>query len=286
MAKSKHKNKTPIIGRTQEIQILRTAIQLGRNILIEGPVGVGKTFLVREILNDLRLEHERVDGDTRYTESKLTGWFDPPVVLKKGYVASCFMEGPLVSAMRTGKVLFINELNRMPESVQNILLPAMDERHITIPKLGRVDAKPGFLVIATQNPREFTATHALSEALLDRFEMVPLSYQSKDEECEILRSQLPGKVDEEILERVVDLIRATRNHPAIKRGASIRAALAVMTLISGGVSLEEACLIAIPSRIEMVTSDEDPRQVIRELLSSDIFPEMKEKKSPQKPFQR
>lgn len=288
MVKSKNKNQTQsqIVGRTQEMQILRAAIQLGRNLLIEGPVGVGKTFLVREILKDLRLAHERVDGDTRYTESKLTGWFDPPVVLKKGYVASCFMEGPLVSAMKQGKVLFINELNRMPESVQNILLPAMDERHITIPKLGRIDAKPGFMVIATQNPREFTATHAISEALLDRFEMVPLSYQSQDEECEILRNQLPGKVDEETLERVVDLVRATRNHPAIKRGASVRAALAVMTLISGGVSLEEAVLIALPSRIEMVTSDEDPRQIIRELLSSDIFPEMKEKKSPQKTSQR
>jgi len=286
VAKSKNKNQTQIVGRAQEIQILRAAIKLGRNILIEGPVGVGKTFLVREILNDLQLEHERVDGDTRYTESKLTGWFDPPIVLKKGYVASCFMDGPLVSAMRKGKVLFINELNRMPESVQNILLPAMDERHITIPKLGRIDAKPGFLVIATQNPREFTATHSLSEALLDRFEMVLLSYQSKDEECEILRGQLPGKVSEETLERVVDLVRATRNHPAIKRGASVRAALAVMTLISGGVSLDEACLLALPSRIEMVTSDEDPRQIIRELLSTDIFPEMKEKKSPQKSSQR
>ncbi|NBU72831.1 MAG: MoxR family ATPase, partial [Bacteroidetes bacterium] len=169
--------KNKIVGRQKEFESLQKAIALNRNVLIEGPVGVGKTFLVREVLMALKRDFERVDGDTRYTESKLTGWFDPPLVLKKGYVSDCFIDGPLVSAMRKGRILFINELNRMPEAVQNILLPAMDERHISIPKLGRVDAKPGFLVIATQNPREFTATHAVSEALLDRFEMLQLPYQ-------------------------------------------------------------------------------------------------------------
>jgi len=278
MAKTKNK----IVGRQKELKALKKAISLNRNVLIEGPVGVGKTFLVREVLEELDRDFERVDGDTRYTEGKLTGWFDPPLVLKKGYVASCFIEGPLVSSMKKGKILFINELNRMPEAVQNILLPAMDERHITIPKLGRVDAKPGFLVVATQNPREFTATHAVSEALLDRFEMLPLHYQSREEELQIAANQTKGKVPSELLERVVDIVRATRNHPSIKRGASIRAALAIITLVSGGMDLEEACLMALPSRIEMISSDEDALQIIRELVSADTFSEFKEKKSPQK----
>lgn len=158
-------NKSKIIGREKEILELKKVIGLNRNILIEGPVGVGKTFLVQQILNDLKKKFERVDGDTRYTEQKLTGWFDPPIVLKKGYSKESFIEGPLVNAMKNGRILFINELNRMPEAVQNILLPAMDERRIAMPKLGELEAKLGFCVIATQNPREFTATHALSEAL-------------------------------------------------------------------------------------------------------------------------
>jgi MoxR-like ATPase len=278
MAKTKNK----IVGRQRELKALKKAVSLNRNVLIEGPVGVGKTFLVREVLEELDHDFERIDGDTRYTESKLTGWFDPPLVLKKGYVASCFIDGPLVSAMKKGKVLFINELNRMPEAVQNILLPAMDERHITIPKLGRIDAKPGFLVVATQNPREFTATHAVSEALLDRFEMLPLHYQSREEELQIASHQTQGKVRPELLERAVDIVRATRNHPSIKRGASIRAALAIITLVTGGMDLEEACLMALPSRIEMISSDEDALQIIRELVSTDTFSEFKEKKSPQK----
>ena len=268
-----------VIGRKKELEILTTAIGIQRNILIEGPVGVGKTFLVREVLSKLGLSYERVDGDTRYTESKLTGWFDPPLVLKKGYVESCFIEGPLLTAMRKGRVLFINELNRMPESVQNILLPAMDERHITIPKLGRVDAKPGFLVIATQNPKEFSATHLLSEALLDRFEMISIGYQSREEEMEIGQTESSEKIKKVTLERVIDLVRATRSHPSIKRGASIRAALAILKLIEGGMGLEEASLIALPSRIEMVSSDEDPRQVIQDLLANHPFPQLQEKKN-------
>jgi len=266
-----------IIGRETELNQIQKAIQLGRNVLIEGPVGVGKTFLVQELLRTMKRDFVRVDGDTRYTEQKLTGWFDPPMVLKKGYVASVFLDGPLLEAMRGGKILFINELNRMPEAVQNILLPAMDERQIVMPKLGGVTAKKGFAVIATQNPREFTATHALSEALLDRFEMVTLPYQDRDEEIAIV-GQEATNIKEAVLERAVDLSRATRKHQAIKRGASVRAAIAICRLVEGGVKFEEASLMALPSRIEMISSEDDPREVIQQLLSLTSFPEFDEKK--------
>ena len=85
-------SKSKIIGRQIELEQLRRVIGLNRNVLIEGPVGVGKTFLVQQILNELKKKFERVDGDTRYTEQKLTGWFDPPVVLKKGYSKEAFIE--------------------------------------------------------------------------------------------------------------------------------------------------------------------------------------------------
>lgn len=271
-------SRSKIIGRVKEVEQLKKVMALHRNILIEGPVGVGKTFLVQQILNELQQKFERVDGDTRYTEQKLTGWFDPPIVLKKGYSKDSFIEGPLVSAMRGGKVLFINELNRMPEAVQNILLPAMDERRIAMPKLGELSAKAGFCVIATQNPREFTATHALSEALLDRFEMIKLDYQSKDEELTILKQQVSPKIKGETLERMIDLIRATRNHLGIKRGASIRAAISIAKLLEAGMDFESAALMALPSRIELVSSEEDPREVILNLISLNEFPSLSEKK--------
>lgn len=275
-----------MVGRQREFETLKKVISLNRNILIEGPVGVGKTYLVREVLESLGLDYERVDGDTRYTENKLTGWFDPPLVLKKGYASSCFIDGPLLTAMKKGKVLFINELNRMPESVQNILLPVMDERHVNVPKLGKVDAKPGFLVIATQNPREFSATHALSEALLDRFEMISLDYQDKSEELQIIENETNHSFPREIKERVIDLVRATRVHPSIKRGASVRAAISIIKLIQGDISIEDACLMALPSRIEMISSDDDPKKIIQELLAMQTLPEFKEKKNPPKSLNR
>lgn len=271
-------SKSQIIGREKEFEQLKRVITLNRNLLIEGPVGVGKTFLVQQILGELKKKYERVDGDTRYTEQKLTGWFDPPTVLKKGYTRAAFIEGPLVSAMTQGKILFINELNRMPEAVQNILLPAMDERRITLPKIGDIEAKPGFCVIATQNPKEFTATHALSEALLDRFEMIRLEYQTKEEEVLILKQEVSSKIKSSDLEKMVELIRSTRNHPGIKRGASIRAAIAIAKLIEGGLDFQTAALMALPSRIELISSDEDSQELILSLISEGTLPTLSEKK--------
>ena len=90
-------------------------------------------------------------------------------MLKNGYTDETFFAGPLTQAMRQGAVLFINELNRMPESVQNVLLPALDERLLLLPRIGEVRAALGFQVIATQNPVEYIATGHLSEALRYRF---------------------------------------------------------------------------------------------------------------------
>lgn len=268
-----------IIGRTVELGQLTKGLELQRNILIEGPVGVGKTFLVQSLLQKANKQFERVDGDTRYTEQKLTGWFDPPLVLKQGYVESSFIDGPLVTAMKEGRVLFINELNRMPEAVQNILLPAMDERHIRIPKIGEIKAKSGFLVVATQNPQEFTATHALSEALLDRFEMIRLGYQSKEDELQILKSRIKD-IDSKTYEEAINIVRATREHASIKRGASIRAAQAICELVRGGISFKESCMMALPSRIELMSSDDDATSIISELLGSPEL-DLAEKKSQQ-----
>ena len=82
----------------------------------------------------------RIDGDERYTEQKLSGWFDPPLVLSGGYTEDSFIQGPLSTAMREGSILLINELNRMPEGTQNVLLTAIDEKTIFIPKYGKVTA--------------------------------------------------------------------------------------------------------------------------------------------------
>jgi MoxR-like ATPase len=142
-----------LVGRGTESVQIRACLQAGRNVLLEGPVGVGKTHLALAVAKALGQPVFRVDGDSRYSEQKLAGWFDPPLVMKQGFNQKTFIPGPLVEAMQTGGVLFINELNRLPEGVQNILLPAIDEKFIVVPRLGEVRAHPGFRVIATQNIR-------------------------------------------------------------------------------------------------------------------------------------
>ncbi len=261
-----------IVGRTRELETALAAISSGKHLMIEGPVGVGKTILAVGVASHLGRPIFRVDGDERYTEQKLSGWFDPPIVLEKGYVKGAFAPGPLTSAMSEGGVLFMNEMNRMPEGVQNILLPAMDEGVIEIPKIGTVRAKKGFVVIGTQNPREFVATTALSEALSDRFELLMLDYQPEDEEMEIVRRNLPRK-SSELIARAVWIARRTRDHPNIRRGASVRAAMSIAQLATSLSSdliegIRKAAHMSLPTRIEMrEESRRSPDEVIDEIVN-------------------
>ena len=261
-----------IIGRSDEIAAALACVQLNRNLLIEGPVGVGKTVLALAIAHHLGRSFFRVDGDERYSEQKLTGWFDPPIVLAKGYDQSAFIPGPLTQAMLDSGLLFINELNRMPESVQNVLLPSLDERMIIVPKYGEITARGGFTVIATQNPREFVATSHLSEALRDRFELVVLGYQPFDEEIDIVRLNVKDgtKSTDKLIEEAVRVTRATRESPQIRRGASVRAAISIVELaahIGGPNALRDAARIALPTRIELADDIHAPaREIIDEIV--------------------
>jgi len=271
-----------IVGREEELRRALAAIRAKRHLLIEGPVGVGKTVIALSVAKHLKRPFYRVDGDERYTESKLTGWFDPPIVLSKGYVKEAFIPGPLTMAMQSGGALFINELNRMPEAVQNVLLPAMDELQIEVPKIGVLKAKGEFVIIATQNPREFVATSSLSEALRDRFELIVLNYQTEEEEIEIVKINT-GINDYDLIKLCVRIGRATRTHPDIRRGASVRAAMSVALLSTrlGGDTnaIRKACHMALPTRIELLEDAEKPvhdiiEQIVKEVLeksSSNFF---------------
>ncbi len=219
-----------IVGRELELQTALAVLDGGRHLLLEGPVGVGKTSVALAVCSHLGRETVRVDGDDRYSESRLTGWFDPPLVLTKGYGEDSFFAGPLVQAMLGGGVLFINELNRMPESVQNVLLPALDERLIEVPHIGEVRAADGFQVVATQNPADYVATGRLSEALRDRFEHLALLYQDAVEEEAIVRAET-GSNDEALVRVAVRLTRATRLHPRFRKGASVRGAIAFVQIV-------------------------------------------------------
>jgi MoxR-like ATPase len=260
-----------IVGRERELATALAVLRVGRHLLLEGPVGVGKTTVALAVCAHLGRATVRVDGDDRYSESKLTGWFDPPLVLKLGYGEQSFFAGPLVSAMRNGSVLFINELNRMPESVQNVLLPALDERLLQVPHVGEVRAADGFQVVATQNPVEYVATGHLSEALRDRFEHLALPYQSAADE-EAIVATATGCTDPALVRAAVRLTRATRTHPRFRKGASVRAAIAMVALapgFAGDTALRRAAEAALATRVELRDDlDADFATALDELVAS------------------
>jgi len=269
------KSRYGVVGRDLELSMILNAVTSSKHVLLEGPVGVGKTKLALAIASYLNRPTYRVDGDERYTETKLTGWFDPPIVLSKGYVWDSFIPGPLTQAMLNGGILFINELNRMPEGTQNVLLPAMDEGKIIIPRLGEIQAKPGFIVIATQNPEEFVGTSRISEALRDRFVWIGLNYQSFNEEVEIVKRET-GVNDDSLVKIAVEIARRTREHKDLRRGASVRGAIDIVMLTKSLPNLSvqkliEAAIMALHNKIDVqLKSNRSKKDVITEIVLSSI----------------
>lgn len=268
--------KFQIIGRERELQLILIATRAKKHILLEGEVGTGKTFIARAISQYLNTNFYRIDGSEDVLSHVLVGYFDPPAVLAKGYQEEAFMYGPLSKAMMDGGCLFINELNRIPENTQNVLLAALDEKILTIPKLKQITAKSGFLVICTQNPSAHVGVSALGEALKDRFIWLEIGYQSEEEERAIVALNLDNSKPHFLryAEISVAITRATREHPDLRRGASVRAAIDLAQLIQaygsepGANFWKEAAVMALFSKIEISEStDRSLKEIIFEIVT-------------------
>ncbi|MDH5400851.1 MAG: MoxR family ATPase [Candidatus Heimdallarchaeota archaeon] len=269
-----------IVGREIELKLCLAANLAKKHLLLEGDVGVGKTTMAHALANYFSLNLERVDGDDRYSAARLVGHFDPPMVIQKGYTWESFVRGPLVSAMQNGSILFLNELNRMPEGTQNVLLAAMDEGVIMVPKLGIVEAKDGFFIISAMNPQEFVATTPLSEALKDRFAWIRLQYQTEEEERQITQIRT-GVDDEQILNTVVRITRRTRDWNDLRRGSSIRGSIDYAGILqyldkTQPKSWIDAGIMALATKIELEDGidrrvEEVLTEIINEVLAEQDF---------------
>lgn len=264
-----------VVGRERTLRKLILGKTAGKHIIIEGPVGVGKTTLAHAVAAYFDQGFIRIDGDERYTESKLVGHFEPPLVVEKGWVWDAFVPGPLTLAMKNGSILFINEANRLIEGTQNVLLPSMDEGILILPKLGVVNAKEGFLVVATQNPESYIGTTVLSEALKDRFVWIKLDHQGFEQELEIVKKKAQiGDEDNLIAETAVKITRATRNHSDIRRGSSIRGAIDLAKILSlvSSMNLEtvsEMAIMTLATKIELEDGVERPiEDIIHEIVEA------------------
>lgn len=181
-----------VVGRRDEVRLILAAIAARRPILLFGLPGVSKTTILRAISRELGGRLLQVTGDEQLTAFALVGSFDPAMVLREGYRSEHFVPGPLAQAMLTGDILYVEEFNRAPSGALNALMTALSDGYLEVPRYGRIDAAPGFTLVGVCNPLDDVGTGRLSRGLADRFVVVELDYQPREEELEIVRRRAPG----------------------------------------------------------------------------------------------
>lgn len=219
----------------------------GGHLLIEDVPGTGKTVMARTLATALGAEMSRVQGHTDLLPTDVTG----VSVYAPDEGEWHFHPGPVFA-----NVLLLDELNRTPPRTQSALLEAMAEEQVTVDGARWPLPRP-HLVIATQNPAEQLGTFPLVESQLDRFALAtPLGYPDAGTELRLalgeggqeeLERLVPicttadwarlvaacGRVhiDRAVAAYAVQLARSTREHPAVRLGASPRASI---TLVRAG----------------------------------------------------
>jgi MoxR-like ATPase len=237
-----------IVGADTSIRALIIALVARGHVLVQGVPGLGKTLLAKTLARTLGGEFKRIQGTPDLMPSDIIGVhvFDES---KRGFV---FRPGPLFA-----DVVLVDEINRAGPKTQSALLEAMEERQVSVER----EAFPlpdGFLVLATQNPREFEGTYPLPESQLDRFMLrIDIDYPDRSAEAEILaryggmltamQTTLDSvgtlepatlrlareeadriHVSEALTGYVLDLARSSREHPRLSLGLSTRGALSLI----------------------------------------------------------
>ncbi|MCD6324603.1 MAG: MoxR family ATPase [Desulfurococcales archaeon] len=231
-----------IVGKSEVIKAVLTALYCGGHVLLEGVPGVAKTLIAKTIARAFSMTYSRIQATPDLLPADIIGTFiyDPKTSefrLRKGPVFA--------------NIVLFDEINRASPRTQSALLETMQERQVTIEGMTFRLPEP-FIVIATQNPIEMEGTFPLPEAQLDRFLLkVDVGLPTHEEMKEILRRShyierfevepvagaehvlrvrvmLPEvRVGEEVEEYIVNLIEETHRQPTVKLGGSPRAAISL-----------------------------------------------------------
>ena len=248
-----------IVGQEELVNQCLLTILCGGHALLEGVPGIAKTLVIKCFARLFELDFRRVQCTSDLMPADIIG----SNVLNLATSAFSLHRGPLFTDL-----LLADEVNRMPPRTQAALLEAMEERQIT------VDGVPHhlsqyFTVFATQNPIEFEGTYPLPEAQLDRFLLkIKVTYPEAEQEVAILQNVHQGfdahnldaakietiptdalaaaraevrntSVEPALFQYIVELVRRTRDWPALALGASPRAAISLMNVAKAVAALEE-----------------------------------------------
>lgn len=248
-----------VVGQEELIDQCLLTILCGGHALLEGVPGIAKTLVIKCFARLFALEFRRVQCTSDLMPADIIG----SNVLNLSTSTFTLHRGPLFTDL-----LLADEVNRMPPRTQAALLEAMEERQITID--GATNPLSAyFTVFATQNPIEFEGTYPLPEAQLDRFLLkIKVSYPQVNQEITILENHHAGfdahnldaaqiaplptqalsearaevrntRVEPALFRYIVEIVRRTRDWPALSLGASPRAAVSLMTVAKAIAGLEE-----------------------------------------------
>jgi MoxR-like ATPase len=234
-----------IVGQAEALDLMFAALVSEGHVLLEGVPGTAKTLLAQCFAATLSLDFGRI----QFTPDLMPGDVLGTNLFDFKTAEFRLTKGPIFT-----QVLLADEINRTPPKTQAALLEAMNERSVTIDGTSH-SLGASFIVIATQNPIEHQGTYPLPEAQLDRFLFKHiLAYPTREEERAIVvrhghKATMPDvesfeivpaadgavlaavratvaeiRLADDIVDYIVDLIRATREHPSLEFGASPRAA--------------------------------------------------------------
>lgn len=213
-----------IVGKASELRAVLAVLAAGRNLLLEGPPGTGKSTLLRTVTSHSGFPLLFVEGNAEMTPQKMLGYHDPSAVLAHGYRVEDFVLGPLPLAMRDGGFLYVEEFNRLPEDTLNTLITAMSERELHVPRYGVVTAAESFRVVAAMNPFDNIGTTRVSASVYDRLCRLVVDYQSEADELAITRLRTDPDNDD-VVRIAVRAVRDSRKHPQLRFGSSVRGAI-------------------------------------------------------------
>ncbi|MET9220942.1 MoxR family ATPase [Streptomyces sp. NPDC088197] len=289
--------RTAVVGKPEPLELVMLGVLAGGHVLIEDLPGLGKTLLARSFATTLGLEFRRIQFTPDLLPSDVTG--APFYDQHSGEMV--FRPGPVFTHL-----LLADEINRTPPKTQAALLEAMAESQVSIDGSTRELPDP-FVVIATANPIEYEGTYTLPEAQLDRFLLrVRMGYLSAPQETDMLRSRIDRaapeaklrtlsgpsevlamraavervEVEDDLLEYIVALVGATRDHAHIQVGASPRGGLALVQLARARAVLdgrdyvtpEDVKWVAVPALAHRVTLR--PELWVRQINADDVIREI------------